>query len=266
MNSSVQEKIHLCLLQSDIHPTNIKDNLNRYRLLLETIEGKTDIIVFPEMFACGFSNNVIQIAESYTDLCFDFLHSISQKYHSDVVASLPVMEKGRLYNRLVWIQNKNVIAQYDKRHLFFGCEKQLYKRGNTKTIVNKKGWNFLPLICYDVRFPNWCRNQYRNNAILYDCILFIANFPASRSDTFRSLLIARAIENQSYAIGLNRIGIDGFGNRHCGNSIVVNPLGKIIAEAPTHENYLLSADIDKSLLTKLRNTFPIYMDWDENSD
>jgi predicted amidohydrolase len=263
--NAIKEKIRLCLVQSDIRPFDIKDNLNNYELLLETIVDGTDIIVFPEMFACGFSEEVVLIAEKYSALCFDFLHGISQRYHADVVASLPVQEKGRLYNRLVWIQGKNVIAQYDKRHLFFGCEKQFYEKGKTKTIVHKDGWNFLPLICYDIRFPNWCRNHYGNNVILYDCLLFIANFPVSRSDAFKSLLIARAIENQAYAIGLNRTGEDGFGNRHSGSSIVVDPLGEIIAEAPAHENYLLSVCIDMSMLTRLRKSFPVFQDWDEPS-
>ncbi|MDR2410440.1 MAG: hypothetical protein LBE13_20335 [Bacteroidales bacterium] len=263
MNNLPQEDLQLCLIQSDIHPVYVEDNLNRYTILLENMQSNPDMIVFPEMFACGFSDNVVQIARDYTVLCLDFLFDISRKYMTDVVASLPVLENGNLYNRLVYIRDKNIIAQYDKRHLFFGCEKRLFTRGETKMIVNKSGWNILPLICYDIRFPNWCRNYYKNDIILYDCLLLIANFPASRSNTLKSLLTARAIENQSYVIGLNRTGKDGFGNIHCGNSVVINPFGKIIAEAPSYENYLLSVKIERLILDKLRENFPVYKDWDE---
>jgi predicted amidohydrolase len=263
MNDSHQENLRLCLVQSDIHPVHVTENLNRYELLLEKIQDKPDIIVFPEMFACGFSNNVVQIAVQHTVSCLDFLHTVSCRYRSDVIASLPVMENGRLFNRLVCVRGNCIIARYDKKHLFFGVEKELFTGGKTKTVINKNGWNLFPLICYDIRFPNWCRNHYRNNIISYDCLLLIANFPLSRANTLKSLLVARAIENQSYVIALNRIGKDGFGHKHGGNSIVVSPYGKIIAEAPTHEESLFSTHIDMSVLTKLRKSFPVYMDWDE---
>ncbi len=258
-----QDNLNCCLIQSDIHPVNIKDNLNRYEMLLESIEKNPDIIIFPEMFACGFSENIAQIAASYTKTCLDLLYQTSQKYHADIVASLPVIEKEYLFNRLVWIREGRIIAQYDKRHLFFGCEKQLCTRGETKVIVNKNGWNFLPLVCYDIRFPNWCRNHYKDDAFTYDCLLFIANFPTPRVDTLKLLLRARAVENQAYVIGINRIGEDGIGNKHCGGSMVISPAGEIIAEAPYNKNFLLTATIGKPVLEKLRSDFPVYKDWDE---
>jgi predicted amidohydrolase len=256
------KNINCCLIQSDIHPVEIEANLNHYNILLENMENRPDILVFPEMFACGFSENMVQIANKYSKICLDYLHQTSQKYVADIVASLPVMENGQLFNRLVWIRENQIIAQYDKRHLFFGCEKQLFTSGKTKATVHKNGWIFLPLICYDVRFPNWCRNQYKDGNISYDCLLFIANFPAPRTDILKSLLIARAIENQAYVIGVNRIGKDGLGNKHCGNSIVVNPLGEIIAEAPQNEECLLSINLGKTLLDTFRHDFPVYEDWD----
>jgi predicted amidohydrolase len=262
MNNLPKEKLHLCLLQSDIDPVNVEDNLNGYKLLLGSMQGDPDMIVFPEMFACGFSDGVVKIARDYEVACLDFLYTVSCKHQADVIASLPVMEDEHLFNRLVWIRNRDIIAQYDKRHLFFGCEKELFTGGKTKIIVNTNGWNFLPLICYDIRFPDWCRNHYNNRTIAYDCLLLIANFPASRAHTLKTLLIARAIENQSYVIGLNRIGKDGFAHRHGGNSIVVSPYGKIIAEAPPRESCLLSTYIDMSAITKLRESFPVYMDWE----
>ena len=255
--------LNCCLIQSDIHPIAVEENLNHYNRLLEKLENRSDILIFPEMFACGFSENVADIAANYSQKCLDFLYQIAQKYHADVVASLPIMENKQIFNRLVWVRENQIMAHYDKRHLFFGCEKQLFKSGKTKTTVHKNGWNFLPLICYDVRFPVWCRNQYQNGTILYDCLLFVANFPAPRTHVWKSLLVARAIENQAYVIGVNRIGEDGLGNKHCGNSIVVNPLGEIIAEAPQNEACLLSVNLEKAVLDAFRRDFPVYEDWDD---
>ena len=261
-----REKLHCCLVQSDIHPLRVEDNLNRYRLILESIENDPDIIVFPEMFAYSFTEDIAQTAVENEKICLEFLYQISQKYGADVVASLAVVEKGNLFNRLVWIREDKIIAKYDKRHLFFGHEKQFCTCGKTKVTANKSGWNFLPLICYDIRFPNWCRNHYKDGAILYDCLLLISNFPTSRMKVLKSLLTARAIENQAYVIAVNRIGEDAAGHKHCGKSMVINPLGEIIAEAPSNENCLLSVHIERDVLEKLRKSFPVYLDWDENND
>jgi predicted amidohydrolase len=258
----MQKKINCCLIQSDICPDKVEDNLEHYNVLLKNIENQPDILVFPEMFACGFSENIAQIAANYTEICLVFLYQTAQEHNADVVASLPIMENGQLFNRLVWVRENQIIAQYDKKHLFFGCEKTLCTSGKTKTIVNKNGWNFLPLICYDIRFPIWCRNHYKNDAFLYDCLLLIANFPAPRVDTLKSLLVARAIENQAYVIGVNRIGEDGIGNKHCGNSIVISPLGEIITEAPRNKEFLLSVNLERTMLDKFRDDFPVYKDWD----
>ena len=119
-----QEKLHCCLVQSDIHTLNVEDNLNRYKIILENMENNPDIIIFPEMFAYGFSEDIAQFAVKNEKKCLEFLYQISQKYCADIVASLPVLEKERLFNRLVWIRENQIIAHYDKRHLFFGQEKQ----------------------------------------------------------------------------------------------------------------------------------------------
>lgn len=258
----VKEHLNISLIQSDISHKDIESNFNNYENLLTEVAQSTDIILFPEMFACGFSDDIVQHGEQYYQQSIDFLCKASQNYHADVVASLPVRENELLYNRLVWIRGNEIVATYDKRHLFFGCEKQFCSEGEKKTIVNVEGWNMLPLICYDVRFPIWCRNKFENETMLYDCLLLTANFPSPRAETLKSLLIARAIENQAYVIGLNRIGKDGYNNPHSGNSMIVNPLGEIITEAPFDEQYVLNAKIEWDLLNKLRTYFPVYEDWD----
>jgi predicted amidohydrolase len=255
--------INLCLIQADIHPLTVEDNIKHYENLLEQVQSKPDIIVFPEMFACGFSEHIVQIAADFSTHSLDFLYKIAQKYNADTVASFPVQEEGRLYNRLLWVRGNNIVAHYDKRHLFFGYEKQFCTRGDRKIIVTKNAWNFLPLICYDIRFPLWCRNQYNNDSLLYDCLVLIANFPAARADILQPLLTARAIENQAYVIVVNRVGEDGLGNKHHGNTMIINPLGEVIAHAPMDKEQVLVGEIDRMLLDKLRMQFPVYEDWDK---
>ena len=254
--------MNISLVQSDISHNDIERNFSNYEHLLSLVNENTDIIVFPEMFACGFSDDIAGYGEQYYQQSVDFLQNISQKHHADVVASLPVKENDFLFNRLLWVRGNQIVANYDKRHLFFGCEKQFCTKGKNKTIVGVKDWNILPLICYDIRFPLWCRNKYENNTMLYDCLLFIANFPTQRADTLRTLLVARAIENQAYVVCLNRVGEDAYNNSHNGNSIIVNPLGEIIAEAHMNEQYVLNAKMEWNVLDSLRKHFPVYEDWD----
>ena len=268
--------MNFILIQSDIIPDRISENLRHYEALLSSLKSNPDVIVFPEMFNCGFSPNLPQLAESLQGESFHFLQSIANRQHCDVVASMPVKIENKIFNRLIWINREGVMEHYDKRHLFFGEEKQFCTAGDKKVIVQKNGIRFLPLICYDVRFPVWCRNKYtpqceddissisdhHSSRFLYDCILIIANFPAQRAQTLRLLAQARAIENIAYVIICNRIGYDGNGNPHTGNSVLINPLGKVIAEAKNNEEELLSVMIEMPFLERLRRSFPQYKDWD----
>jgi len=268
--------MNFILVQSDITPNGISENLIHYETLLTQLKNKPDVIVFPEMFNCGFSPSLPQLAEPLQGESFHFLQSVAHKHHCDVVASLPVKIDNHIFNRLFWMNQEGIVGYYDKRHLFFGEEKQFCTAGSEKVIIQKNEINFLPLICYDVRFPVWCRNKYysqnenvltsvsdyHSSRFLYDCILIIANFPAQRAETLRLLARARAIENIAYVIICNRVGFDGNGNPHSGNSVLINPLGKIIAEAKNNEEELLSAMLDMPFLERLRRNFTQYKDWD----
>ena len=257
-----KEKITLCLLQAAIHPLQIEDNFTHYQQLLSKTDASIDLIVFPEMFACGFSDYMPFVAKNMQEQSLSFLQGISQKYKADVVASLPVAEKGKIFNRLYWIRGKEIMSEYDKRHLFLGSEKEYCSPGNYRVAVNCQQWCIMPMICYDVRFPMWCRNQYKNETFFYDCLLFVANFPAARSHALRTLLSARAIENQSYVICVNRVGKDGYGVEHSGNTVVINPLGEVVAEMPANEEGILLAEMKYGVLEKVRELFPFYKDWD----
>ncbi len=254
--------VSLCLIQSDINPNDISANINHYSELLRKMTTKPDIIIFPEMFTTGFSSNLDKLAEKMSGPSVTFLQDTAKLYQSDVVASMAINEGGKIYNRLLWISSDGIIGQYDKHHLFFGDEKAICTPGSERITVFSHGFSFLPLICYEVRFPKWCRNQYQAGNFYYDALLFIANFPAQRSETLKILAQARAIENQAYVIVLNRVGVDGNGNPHKGNSMVVNPLGEIIALASENEEFLLEISLEKKYLEKIRKSFQVYKDWE----
>lgn len=258
-----KEKINVCLLQAGIDPLRIENNFTHYRRLLDKIVEMPDIIVFPEMFACGFSDNISAVAQNWQEQSISFLQNVSKIYGADVVASLPVAENGKIFNRLFWISGRKIVNQYDKRHLFLGSERVFCTAGKERIVVNHAQWKIMPLICYDVRFPVWCRNQYKNDAFLYDCLLFVTNFPVTRSKTLQTLLKVRAIENQCYTICVNRVGRDGYGVIHGGNTVVINPIGEVVEEISPYRKGVLFADIEYDLLEKVRRQLPYYEDWDE---
>jgi omega-amidase len=256
------ETVSLCLIQSDIDPNNVSANLYHYRELLGKMTVKPDIIIFPEMFNSGFSSHLDRLSEKMSGQSAEFLKDTAKLYQCDVVASLAISEEGNIFNRLLWIIPDGIANHYDKHHLFFGDERAFCSPGSEKITVSSHGFSFLPLICYEIRFPKWCRNHYQNGKFYYDCLLFIANFPAPRSETLRILAQARAIENEAYVVVLNRVGLDGNGNSHNGNSMIINPLGEIIASAPENKEFLLETSVDKNFLERLRKKFPVYKDWD----
>jgi len=256
------ETVSLCLVQSDINPNDVAANLKHYRELLGKMTAKPDLIIFPEMFNSGFSSHLDKLAEKMSEQSAEFLKDTAKLYQCDVVASLAISEEGNIFNRLLWITPDGIANHYDKHHLFFGDERAICSPGSERITISSHGFSFLPLICYEVRFPKWCRNHYQDGKFYYDCLLFIANFPTQRSETLKILAQARAIENEAYVIVLNRVGLDGNGNPHNGNSMVINPLGEIIASAPENEEFLLETSIDKNFVERFRKKFPIYRDWD----
>lgn len=254
--------MNICLVQSDIVPDHKKGNLSRCREILQQMKKKPDVIVLPEMFSCGFSPLLLQNAEPLEGESTLFLYDIAREYQCDIVGTIPVKIESHIYNRLLWINKEGHLAHYDKKHLYFGEEKEYCTPGSQKVIIQSEEFKILPLICYDIRFPVWCRNQYVNGKFLYDALLITANFPAPRAGVLQQLARARAIENQAFVVVCNRVGKDGNGNSHKGKSMLVNPLGKIVAEAEADMECLLEASMDKRLLEKIRKKFPVYKDWD----
>ena len=209
---------------------NIDKNLQYLGLRLTSIREATDLIVLPEMFSTGFSMNPDKFAEKMNGKSMKWMHEQAKKYKCVVTGSLIIKEKNNNYNRLIWMRPNGTFEYYDKRHLFgLGEEDHHYKAGTKKLFVELKGWKICPVICYDLRFPVWLRNTNQE----YDMLLIVANWPERRSLHWRSLIPARAIENQAFVVGVNRVGHDGNEVYHSGDSMCIDPNGKVVkADAP----------------------------------
>jgi predicted amidohydrolase len=255
----IMDDLRVTLVQTDLAWEDRATNLKN---LEETIGGLTDpgdLIVLPEMFATGFSMAPQALAETMRGDSVKWLHRIAASSGSTVTGSLMIKDGGGYYNRLFWVGPGGVQATYDKKHLFtFAGEDKVYTPGKIPLQVSLKGWQIRPTICYDLRFPVWTRNR----APFYDLAIFVANWPAKRADHWRSLLKARAIENQSYVIGVNRVGRDGSGHDYLGDSMAIDPLGRIIFHQAL-EASLPTICLEADLLRRYRHKFPALADGDD---
>lgn len=238
---------------------NIDKNLQNLELRLSSIREKTDLIVLPEMFSTGFSMNAQNLAEEMDGKSIKWMQAQARKFDCVVTGSLMIREKNKFYNRLVWMTPDGTYQVYDKRHLFsLGGEEQTYSAGNKILIVDLNGWKICPMICYDLRFPVWQRNK--NGA--YDLLLIVANWPERRSLHWRTLIPARAVENQAFVVAVNRVGHDGNEVYHSGDSMCINPAGNVVYYKPNDED-LYTFSINKEEVDKIRRAFPFLKDADD---
>ena len=238
---------------------NIDKNLQNLGLRLSSIREKTDLIVLPEMFSTGFSMNTEKLAEEMGGKTMQWMHQQARKFDCVVTGTLIIKEKSKFYNRLIWMRADGSYEQYDKRHLFsMANEDQYFTAGTKKLFVELAGWRICPVICYDLRFPVWLRNQEPE----YDILLIVANWPERRSLHWRTLIPARAIENQSFVVAVNRVGHDGNEVYHSGDSMCIDPAGKVIYYKPNDED-LYTFSISKEDVEKARKEFPFLNDSDD---
>src|ERR1700743_768157 len=253
------ENLKITLFQGYLFWENIDKNLQNISLRLSGIREKTDLIILPEMFNTGFTMNAAELGEPMNGKTMQWMHKIAVQYDCVVTGSLIIAEKGKYYNRLVWMRPNGSFECYDKRHLFaLGKEHETYTAGSKKLIVELKGWKICPVICYDLRFPVWLRNV--NEA--YDLLLVVANWPERRALHWRTLIPARAVENQSYVIGVNRIGHDGNEIYHSGDSTCIDPNGNVVYYKRDEED-LYTFSISAEELIKTRRAFPFLKDADK---
>jgi len=216
--------LKITTLQTNLVWENIEANLTQLGNKLDTFINTSDIIILPEMFTTGFSMNPAKLAELPNGKTLTWLKKQAQKTNAVITGSYIVQENGYYYNRLVWMPPNGVFQTYDKKHLFsLSAEPAHYTSGKERLIVTYKGWKICPLICFDLRFPVWSRNTEN-----YDLLIYVANWPEKRAHHWRSLLMARAIENQVYTIGVNRVGLDGHQAYHSGDTSVIDYNGGII--------------------------------------
>jgi len=225
------QNLKATLLQSNLLWEKIEDNLANFSQKINQITEPTDLIILPEMFSTGFSMQPKNVAESMDGKTMDWFKEHAAKKNAVVTGSFIVTEDGKFFNRLIWMQPDGVYYFYDKKHLFtLAKEDESYEAGKERLIVEWKGWKICPLICYDLRFPVWARNNEG-----YDLLIYIASWPKPRIDAWQTLLAARAIENQSYTIGVNRVGEDENQLEYSGASSVFDYAGKNLFRAMDQE-------------------------------
>ena len=259
----MSQTLKISIVQSKIIWQDVQQNLDWFEGKLESIVGATDLIVLPEMFTTGFSMENSKLAEAPGGKAMQWMHRMAEKYNAVVVGSIMMNDQGKFFNRLVWMHPSGEAEFYDKRHLFrMANEHNHYTEGTSRLVFIYKGWKICPLICYDLRFPVWSRNRFINNQFDYDCLLYVANWPEKRSHAWKSLLVARAIENQSYVIGVNRIGNDGNGITYSGDSVVLDFKGEKVSKTERYGERVETVIITKNELDDYRVQFPAGLDAD----
>ena len=247
------------LVQANQIWENKKANYANFDLLLCGVES--DLIVLPEMFNTGFSMNADILAENWIDsTAIDWLKQKAKNLDAAIYTSLIIKDQNSYYNRGVFVEPSGSITHYNKRKLFgLAKEDETFTPGTTREIVHYKGWKFLLQICYDLRFPEIARNSMNNNTFDYDAILYVANWPEKRSSHWNALLSARAIENQAYVIGVNRVGKDKSGLTYDGCSKMIDPLGN---EHPcsVNEEQIKMVVLNSTELNKIRELMPFLKD------
>lgn len=250
----------ISIVQSQLEWENKAANLQNFEKKLAPLEGQTDVVVLPEMFTTGFSMNAAALAEPMSGDTIRWLKRQSKKLRAAIVGSFICSERGKFFNRLVWMQPDGKHFFYDKKHLFgLAGESKIYDSGKKKLVVEWCGLRICPMICYDLRFPVWSRNRA---ADAYDLLIYVANWPAPRIHHWSSLLPARAIENQSWVVGVNIVGADGNGMEYVGGSAIIDHAGRQICQIVGQEA-TATAEISKREIMDFRAKLPFLADADE---
>jgi omega-amidase len=246
------------IVQTPLHWQDAGANRRRLAEKFNRLEAPTDLIVLPEMFTTGFSMAAPQLAETMEGPTLSWLATQARQHQAVITGSLIIADQGQYYNRLVWMRPDGHYDYYDKRHLFrMAGEHHTYAPGQQRLIVELKGWRICPLVCYDLRFPVWSRNQEQ----AYDLLLYVANWPEKRCLAWKTLLQARAIENQVFVAGVNRTGEDGKGICYAGDSVVHAPDGQVLWHQSGKE-VMATLRLERQVLLDFRASFPAHLDAD----
>lgn len=251
------DRLKLALVQANLIWESAELNRQKMEQLLGGLSPDVDIIVLPEMFTTGFSMSPARLAEPMDGPSVNWMRSLAAAHQAVITGSLIIEEGGQYYNRLIWMQPDGQFEYYNKRHLFtLAGEEKVYTPGAKQLLIQYQGWTIMPQICYDLRFPVWSRNQFS-----YDLLLYVANFPDKRGLAWRTLLQARAIENQCYTIGVNRVGLDGNEIYYAGDTTLISYDGSILAHLPARE-WVQEVEVQKETQDRFRSKLAFLPDQD----
>lgn len=253
------QDLKVTLVQSMLHWEDAAANRSMFSEKLATLKGTTDLIVLPEMFTTGFSMRSLELAETMDGETVRWMRAQAKTLDAAVYGSVIITEGGRYFNRGLFVEPSGKVSVYDKRHLFrFADETDHYSAGKARVVVAWRGWRILLQVCFDLRFPVFARNRGD-----YDAILYVANWPEARRYPWSQLLIARAIENQCYVAGVNRVGMDGKSNHYSGDSVLIDPRGEVNGNVEPSQEGTATVTLDRNALTDFREKFPVAKEADD---
>ncbi|SDR92229.1 Carbon-nitrogen hydrolase [Gillisia sp. Hel1_33_143] len=253
--------LRTAVIQADLHWEDTAKNLELFSANIATLDDGIDLIVLPEMFSTGFSMNAEKLAEATDGRTFKWMQKIVKDRNTAITGSVIIKDGGNYYNRLYFVYPDGAFEKYDKRHTFTLAKENLtYTAGKERLVVEYKGWKICPLVCYDLRFPVWARNTED-----YDLLIYVANWPETRIHAWDVLLQARAIENMSYCIGVNRTGLDGNSYKYNGHTAVYDGLGEPLIDSTSAEEFIKIVELNKSKIEELRSKLKFLQDRDQFS-
>jgi predicted amidohydrolase len=261
----------ITLIQPNLHWENKKANLQMLQQKIESIQEKTEVVILPEMFSTGFSMKPELLAEKMDGETVEWMKKLAASKKIILTGSVIIEDEGKYFNRLIWMLPNGEYGFYDKRHLFaYADEHKHYTAGNKRLIAQVKGWKINLQVCYDLRFPVWARQtpsqpspsgEEQEILLEYDLLIYVANWPERRNTAWKILLQARAIENQCYVVGVNRIGEDGNKIYHSGDSMIIDPMGEILYQKSKEEN-VFTCTLKKEKIEEVREKIPFWKDAD----
>jgi len=250
--------LQVAAIQSELIWENPKANLEALSLRIQALSNEVDIVILPEMFTTGFTMEPNKVAESMSGATVTWMQEMASAKQAVICGSVIIEEQNKFYNRLLWISPDGNVDYYDKKHLFtLAGEHKAFEGGTEKKIFEYKGWKICAMVCYDLRFPAWARNVED-----YGLLIYVANWPNTRSHHWKTLLQARAIENQCYTIGVNRVGTDANGLVYSGDSAIVDYSGQVLSQA-SEQPATLQAQLSKTALATFRSKLDFLADRDE---
>lgn len=251
--------LRLSIVQTTLVWENPSANFKKFEELIHPLSGKTDIIVLPEMFTTGFSMNAERLYDAPNGKTLHWLKQQAKLTNAAITGSAIIKDQDDYYNRLFFVEPDGTFYTYDKKHLFtLAGEHKHYTAGSERLVVNYKGWRICPLICYDLRFPVWAR--YKGD---YDCLIYVANWPERRIQAWDTLLKARAIENMSYCVGVNRTGKDGNDYPYIGHSAIYDVLGQSVSTADFEKEFVDTQVLSYDALSGAREKLGFLNDRDD---